>query len=154
MPHRDLSPLQGQSVPNPLPATAPRVGLDQLDRLPLNTLPEDVAVAAQPTLIDSVTAITTEGPRGPALRRLLARDAVLARSQLRFLEGVRNLELQRYLKGTVSERRVEVLERLANAQHRRLLATIDAMVRLDGAAATIHVSAHQAAVVVGQTKAT
>jgi hypothetical protein len=96
------------------------------------------------------TALSTEGARGPACRRLLARDVQAARVQLRYLEGLRNVVLSRYASGKGSPERLKVLEKLVDNQHRRMLAAIDTLSRLDPAPAAVKISARQAAVVFGR----
>ncbi len=125
-----------------------RVGLDALDRLPIKVLPEAVGRAALQTLAAATTAISIEGARGAACRRLLAREIQLARVQLRVFQGLLNSELTSGKMGPKANNRIRLLERIVDRQHRRLMATIDQLARLDPPAPAVHVSAHQAAVLV------
>lgn len=150
MDQRSLAPCGRQSLGSDLEAPAPLVDLDPIDQLPLRTLPPEIHEAAAPTLTRATTAICEEGADGPACRRLLARDITLARIQVRVLEGRRNIELENYLRGSGSERRVRLLDHLVSTQHRRLLASMDLLGRLSCTSPTIRISAHRAAVVIGE----
>jgi hypothetical protein len=92
-----LAPVPGHSLATDLESEPP-IGLDPIDNLPVRLLSKEIAKAADPTLRPAITEIHREGARGPALRRLLCRDIVLARVQLRSLEALRNAEMKRYAK--------------------------------------------------------
>ena len=128
-----------------------RVGIDSLDALPLRCLPGELPTGAREILTEAVTALASEGARGPAAKRLLSRDIQLARVQLRQVEALRSLTLKQYINGSGSERRVRLLERLVENQHRRLLASLDALARLDPAPIGVRITAAQAAVHIDQT---
>ena len=141
----ETAPTQSASTP-----TEERVGFDAIDRLPLaaGPLPEIYAVAGRNATV-AATAIYREGARGPAIRRLLARDIVLSRSQLRVAQGLKGVVLKKVSEGREGTHRLRTLERLVDNEHRRLLASIEALARLDSSP-VIRVVAHQAAVMVGQ----
>ena len=148
--------LDVRTVPYPTPAVGspgPLVGCDPVDLLDLKTLPEPVRKAAQPTFKMTTTALASEGGRGPAARRLLARDVNLGRVRLRYYEGLLNLAVQDLVEGRGSERRVRTLERLADGQHRRLLGSLELLARMDTPTASVRVVAHQAAVMVSTERA-
>lgn len=134
------------SLPTARQETTPRIGLDALDELTLKMLPEGVRQVAERTLTDVTTALATEGA-GPTLRRALAREVAICRAELRLVQGLRNRALTRFASGEVDEHRLLVLERVLNAEHKRWMASIEALSRASGAAATIRVSAQNVAVV-------
>ena len=113
------------------PVAKPRVGLDGLDQLPAATIPKRLMEGSMRSLLDGINAIADEGPRGPAMIRLLARDVQLARAQLRFREAIFNREAERIFLGQGDPRMLEIAERLVAGQHRRLLESIDMLSRLD-----------------------
>ena len=65
MEQHDLMPTAGHSILTDLDADR-RIGLDPIDAAPLRTLPEGVASAAEPTLLNAITVIYREGARGSA----------------------------------------------------------------------------------------
>ena len=142
-----------QECPYEQSAEQPRISFDALDSLPLRCLPGDLPATTKQILVDATTELTHEGARGSAARRILARDVQLARVQLRQLEALRLITLKTYINDcSGSDRRVRLLERLVNNQHRRLLASLDALVRLDPAPVAVRVTAAQAAVVIDQSR--
>ena len=70
-------------------------------------------------------------------------------SQLRIVQGLKGIILKKVSEGREGTHRLKTLERLADNEHRRLLASIEALARLDSSP-IVRVVAHQAAVVVGQ----
>jgi len=129
---------------------AKRVGFDAIDRLPLavGPLPDVLAVAGR-NASEAASSIFQEGARGAAIRRLLARDIILSRSQLRVAQGLKGVLLKKVSEGREGTHRLNTLERMVDNEHRRLLASIEALARLDSSP-VIRVVAHQAAVMVGQ----
>jgi len=141
--------LQERAAPD---TPEPRVAFDAVDQLPLTTtMPELVAVAGK-TNSDVATAIYREGVhRGPAMRRLLARDIVLSKTQLRFLQGLRNVLVKHVADGNEApEVRLLALENLVAAEHRRMMEAINTLARLEGTGPVLKVVAGQAAIQVNQ----
>ncbi len=122
------------------------VGFHFLDILPFETLPEPVRRQnTYDVMCATVTALFAEGGRGPAAKRLLSRDCVLGKNQLRYLQSIFNVELSSYLKNGGDSKRVELLERLVESQHRRMLASLNRLGAMDtNAASKISVSARYA----------
>ena len=140
--------VQERAAPEP---PEPRVAFDALDQLPLTTtMPELVAIAGKSNM-DVATAIYHEGVRGPATRRLLARDIVISKSQLRFLQGLRNILVRAGPAAhEAPEVRLQALENLVAAEHRRMMEAINTLARLEGAGPVLKVIAGQAAIQVNQ----
>ena len=63
--------------------------------------------------------------------------------------GLRNTVLKVVAEGKRQTQRLLALEQLANNEHRRLLASIEMLARLERRSPVVTVSAHQAAVVLG-----
>jgi hypothetical protein len=79
-----------------------------------------------------------EGVRGKgatAARSLLARDVALARVRLRWYELQLDYNLQNISDGPRREQRIALLGKLVDQQHRRMLATMELMARLEAEAA-------------------
>jgi hypothetical protein len=139
-------PQEAQSLESHLAeGRAASVGFDAVDGLAYRTLDELVDVA-EPTLREAATSICAEGAAGPALRRLIVRDVLASRTNLRFAQGARNLELRRYLSGSDNKSRLETLERIVDNEHRRLLASTNVLTSLERTASRVSISAKQAAV--------
>lgn len=127
-----------------------RVGLDSLDRVPFASMPEQILGDAERAVLDAINAMVDEGPRGPAMHRLLAREIQFARAELRFAEALLNIEATQFIRKSDNVRRLETAARLVADQSRRLLSTIDLFSRIGGGAPTrISVSARNAVVAVG-----
>lgn len=136
------------SLANDFPQEEPQpsVGFDAIDRLPVDVLPDSFKQAAQATLAKSATSISNDKDSA-SIRRLLARELTLARVQLRFVEGLRNIAIQEYDSGNGSASRVKMYERLVSSQHDRMMDAITALSRLDPPAPSVRITAGQAAVV-------
>lgn len=131
-----------------------RVGLDRVDRAVFAVLPEWLRKDAEHTMITAITAIVEEGARGPAIRRLLARDIALSRAQLRHAQFVLNIELQKFEKGYTDARHLDAAEDVVHAHHRRMLASIRELRRIEtGHATQIRVSANVAQVNIAEQQA-
>ncbi|MDD5308327.1 MAG: hypothetical protein PHU25_13480 [Deltaproteobacteria bacterium] len=77
-----------------------------------------------------------EGVRGKgatAARSLLARDVALARVRLRWYELQLDYNLQNISDGPRREQRIALLGKLVDQQHRRMLATMELMAKLEAA---------------------
>jgi hypothetical protein len=142
--------LVGSDCPRDAAGDERLVGLDRLDALPTRTLLDEIAEASKETLSDAITALSREGGRGPAARRLLARDVQLARVQLRSVEALRNIALRQLAEGKGSEKRVALLEKLVESQHKRMLAALECLSRTDPSPpVAVKIQAYQAAVRIG-----
>lgn len=149
---KQIEPRSEKSLTRELEPQLPQVGFDPADELPLRLLPEEFTKAAGATLRAATTEIAQQGASGPACRRMLSRDIMLARTQLRFLEGARNTVLGHLLQGKNAEKRLKLLEQLVDQQHRRLLASINTLARLSAGSTVVRINAHQAAVVMGDQR--
>lgn len=135
---------------NTLPPPAdkkPTITISSIDSFPLANLPEKIANAVLPTLSPASAELFEQGARGPACRKLLAREIQLARIQLRVLEGMLNILLGNSGTGNRSERRLRTVGQLVHQAHSRMMAAIDQLARLDHSTPTIRIQADQAAVV-------
>lgn len=134
-----LTPLQGDvSVPV-------RVSLSRVDTLPLKVLP---AKLDTPELRASISELATAGLSTPAMRRLLARDIELSRTLCRYFTALANTELRDLLRGKGSNRRVRLLQSVAEQHHRRMLKAIEMLSRLSVAAPAIRVCANNVGIAV------
>jgi hypothetical protein len=130
----------------------PRVALDELDALVYELIPPVVrgGVEAKEILTAQVSGLAAEGARGPTMRRMLAREIGIARASERYVQSLLHAELRKLgqRRGHVERvERVELLARLTDAAHRRLLGVIDRALRLDTPLAPrVRVTAHQAAI--------
>jgi hypothetical protein len=113
-------------------------------------LPDFVLAQAEPAMSRLATDLAAEGARGGAARRLLARDVAIRRARLRYLEGLQAVHLKRAANDATALQQAVAIDKLVEAEHRRLLASLDALARLEPQPAAVHVRAHQAAVVVGR----
>ena len=115
-----------------IPISEQAVAYDKLDALPTTILPEVVRNAAKETMLEATNALCkSEQERRQALIRLTARTIQQARIQYRYFEALRTKELDAYLAGRSSARRVEILEKIVQQQHRRLFDGLTFMARLD-----------------------
>ena len=147
------------SPPRPLAKdfqAIPRVGLDELDALVFRVIPPVVrgGAKAEEILVSQISSLAAEGGRGPTMRRLLARETCLTRASERYVQSLLHAELRKLgqRRGHVERvERIELLARLTDAAHRRLLAVVDRTLRLDTPLAPrVRVTAHQAQVNVGE----
>ena len=131
-----------------------RVGFDGLDGLALSCIPAAVRGDSEKVLIAQLNTLVAEGGRGPTMRRLLSREVGLARASARYAQSLLHVELANLGKRHGHAERVEriaVLERTTDAAHRRLLAAVDRLLRLDTVPVPrIRVSARQAQVNIGE----
>lgn len=130
----------------------PEIGTKEIDIMPLANLPEKISTAVLSEMNSAIAEIFEQGARGPACRRLLAREIELAHTQLRVLEGWMNMLLQKAGTGQKSERLVRTLGQLIHQTHCRMMAAIDQLARLDQTTPTIRIQADQAAVLVGGSR--
>ena len=139
--------LQEHATPE---SPEPRIAFDAVDQLPLTTaMPELLAVAGK-TNSEVATAIFREGVRGPAMRRLLVRDIVLSKTQLRFLQGLRNILVKHVADGNEPPERVQALESLVAAEHHRMTEAINTLARLEGTQPILKVVAGNAAIQINE----
>ena len=125
-----LTPLQdGASLPA-------RVSLSRVDTLPLKVLPAKLDTAE---LRASISELATAGLSTPAMRRLLARDVEISRTLCRYFTALANTELRELLRGNGSNRRVRLLQTVAEQHHRRMLKAVELMSRLSVAAPSIRI---------------
>ena len=91
----------------------------------------------------------------PIKQKLLSKEVVLSRADLRYRQFISNMELVRFSDGVSDARRVEVLERTVASAHVRFMTAIRALDHLDvGFPAPINVTARQAVVQIqGRTDA-
>lgn len=128
---------QGDSPP------APR--LDSVDALAAVTLP-DFIDAPRETAASDADAITREGARGPAIRRLLGAEIALRRLRLRSREALSAVVLEAYAAGRGSADKVRVLEDAVDHEYDRFLRSLAMLLRVTGnsGAPVVAVRAHQA----------
>lgn len=130
------------------PPPPPTVGLDLLDEFSLIGIPDALQNDVLPALTRTVTALSHEGGRGATTRRLLARDIALARVRLRHSERLQSEALGSAQFDPQAMRNALQLTRIVEAEHRRLLASIELLIRLDAPpVAAVSVTAKQAMVV-------
>jgi hypothetical protein len=67
-----------------------RVGFDPVDNLPLATTVSGLCAVAGKHAIATATEIAEQGRGAAACRRLLARDIVICRSELRYFQALRS----------------------------------------------------------------
>jgi len=120
-----------------------RVGFDAIDSLPVSQIAPLLRDASMDHMVGAATQLTEQGGRGAAARRLLARDVELARVQLRWYEAM----LANVMK-TGTEKRIRLYLQMVDGLHRRMLASLELLGRLESPAPVVQVRAHQAAVVV------
>ncbi len=126
----------------------PAVGLDLIDGLPIANLPEEVSEAAMETMLAAITALASESTRKESIARVLARDIMVSRTMLRYLQAKQNIAHEKYVKGKVSARKYEILERAVKRQHRMMLESITLLSRLDAKTPSVRIAVEQAAVLV------
>ena len=130
----------------------PNVGMSKVDSLPLKTLPAPLHSVSQECLKESLSVLVSEGVHGHAFRRLLVRDIELARIQCRFFTGLVNAAIEELLAGKVKEKRVRLLQDLAEQHHRRMIKSIELLARISSSCPSIRVHAHQVGISVGGDK--
>ena len=136
--------LQERATPEP---PEPRVAFDAVDQIPvLTAMPAELLAVAGKTNCEVASAIYREGVRGPAMRRLLARDIVLSKTQLRFLQGLRNILVKHVADGNEPPERLQTIESLVATEHRRMMEAITTLARLEGAQPILKVVAGNAAI--------
>jgi len=129
--------------------------LDNLDRIAILAI-DPKLVKARPEIFtydeaeiaSTARDLARQGGRGTAARRILAGDVATAKTLLRYYEALLTSLLRRVCHGSASEKQVKALERAVSSAHRRMLASMEALARLDSPAPAIHVS-NQTAVIVG-----
>jgi hypothetical protein len=124
----------------------PPIGFDGIDQLVLDLVPDVILDSgARATIREQLNALAIEGGRGPAARRLLAREVVLARVALRLREVFATHEIVKLGRGRGDLKKVELFERLVGGAHKRLDSATDRLARLDMAQAPrIRVTANAA----------
>ena len=119
-------------VAAPVASDSVQLGFNALDTAAILELPADLMDVAKRTATD----LAKEGARGPAARRLLARDVAISQARLRLLQGMASMAVT---KGDL--RQARDLDRLIAGEHARLLAALDQLGRIDPAPASIQISA-------------
>lgn len=146
----------GPTCPSPavaLDQAAPdlslRVVLDTMDKVAVSSTLPEVLECTEGHLVGTATDLTNEGGRGAAARRLLARDIATGRVILRYHQSLLNNMVNKMCKGQASDKLVKVLGRIVDAEHRRMITSLELLARLDSPAPAISVRANQAAVLIG-----
>lgn len=155
MPQQDyaIQKVQGNplsSASQDLPEPPARVGFDPVDLVPMKTSLLELHAVAGINARDMASGLYNEGARGPTCRRMLCRDVVLSRTMLRTTQGLRNIVMRAVAEGREGPERLRVLEQAVDAEHRRLLASIELLARLEGGSPVVRVSAHRAAIVINE----
>jgi len=127
----------------------PRVVLDTLDKIAVSSTLPIILERTEELMVGTSTDLTAEGGRGAAARRLLARDTATSRVRLRYYQSMLNHLLRRMCEGAANEKKVGLLERIVDAEHRRMITSLELLARLDSPAPAISVRANQAAVLIG-----
>ena len=132
------------------PAAATRTGppprLPALDAAALAGLPHGFEQLAEDGAAQLAHDLTVQGGRGSAARAALARDVVVSAARLRCLQAEQATAM-----GSEDLVRVTRLDRLIDSEHRRWMASLDALARLDPAPiSAVRITAHQAAVTVNR----
>jgi len=124
--------------------------MDQFDAVATRTLAEQVHELAEAGLEEMTAGLCREGTRGKTCRGLLAREIAISRLRLRYIESLLNIETRKMLEGRGNERLVRTLERQVGQTHRRLVASVNSLARIEQPAPRLTVVAHQAVVMGGE----
>jgi hypothetical protein len=127
-PHHAASQKPDAEVAVPEGAT---LGMGLVDAMALVTLPDDVSAAIEAHAKPLATSLARDGASCGAARRLIARDCALAHGRLRLLEGLQGAALARWSEDRGAAHEAESLGRMIVAEHRRLLASLEALRRME-----------------------
>ncbi len=108
-----------------VPESEGHIGFDPADRWSILATPAELLDRAEECMLAANDALFEEGSRGPAMKRMLAREISLRRLALRRADLALAMEESALLRGQESDlKRLRVLEQLVSGEHARLLATI------------------------------
>ncbi|HOX57852.1 MAG TPA: hypothetical protein PLC99_13275 [Verrucomicrobiota bacterium] len=147
--NRELCP-HDESHKVSLEASTPDAVLDFLDRLAILKTDSALLERAEPEIAATVIELSNQGGRGLTARRLLSRDIVIDRTRLRYYESLQGEVMRRFCIGQASVLQVRTLERMVSGLHRRMLASMELLARMDSPAPAIHFRTNQAAVFIGK----
>lgn len=120
---------------------------DSLDLLAIEMLPPEVTRSPRAKLNGAeAISIFEEGARGATTRSLLAKDISASRMHLRYFGALLDHAVERLGRGRGDVKLARFYSDLVDKQHRRLIAGVEALQRLEAAPpARFEVKAHQAA---------
>ena len=132
----------------------PTVGFSRLERLPVGLMPDELCSKADRLgMALTATEIYEQAEAGSspkAIKRILSRQITSSRKQVAFFESLRTFAVTRMVQGKLAyESWVKLFDRLADGEHKRLLASIDTLQKLQ-TPPSVNIRARQAAVLVDQ----
>ena len=130
------------------------LGFSPLERLPVDLMPDALCSKADRQGIKLTAAEIYEqaqaGSSPNAVKRMLSRMIATSRKELAFVESMRTFAITEMVGGKPSlVEWVRLFEQLAEKEHKRLLASIDTLARLQTPPA-VNIRARQAAVMINQ----
>ena len=132
----------------------PQVGFSPLERLPVDLMPDELCSKADRLgMALTATEIYEQAESGSSpntIKRILSRQITSSRKQIAFFESLRTFAVTRMVQGKLAyESWVKLFDRLADGEHKRLLASIDTLQKLQTQPA-VNIRARQAAVMIDQ----
>jgi hypothetical protein len=95
---------------------------------------------------NEAAALFHEGPRGPTARSAAAKQIAVERRLLRFAESLLGVELERFARGKINERRLRTVETIADRAHRRYLSSYRLLLDMEaGPVPSVKICADRAA---------
>jgi hypothetical protein len=108
----------------------PQLGFDDIERLPIYSLPAELLGNGFENMSAAATAMTYESSNGPAFRRMVARSLQDERLSLRLLQAASNAAIVRAMQGLADHATLNTLEKMTEGAHRRWLNTSQMFMRL------------------------
>ncbi len=137
--HVQVAPRSVRDIPS-----APPLRFPHLDGAALEGLPCGFEALAEESVAQLAADLAHQGARGPTARQSIANDAAISIARLRCFQSLQAVALGGG--GDDLKRRVLDLERLIEAEHRRWMAALDMLARMDPAPASVRITANQAAI--------
>lgn len=137
----------------PAPADAERfVPWDSPDLVALATATPDVIIDGfGARTANEASALFGEGARGATARSALAKEVAVQRRLMRFAQSLLGVELERFARQKISERRLRTVEAVADHAHRRYLSSYQLLLDMEaGPAPSFRITAGTAAVQINQ----
>ena len=135
-------------APVPGPAeTEPFAPWDSADLVAIaSSTPDVMRGAFDAKTANEAVALLHEGPRGPTARSAVAKEISIQRRLARFAQSLLGVELERFAKGRISERRLRTVETVADRAFRRYEASYRLLLDMEARPApTVKIRADKAA---------
>jgi hypothetical protein len=130
------------------------IGFSPLERLPVDLMSDALCSKADRKMLaltaNEIYEQAESGSSPNAIKRILSRQITSSRKQIAFFESLRTFAVTRMVQGKLAyESWVKLFDRLADGEHKRLLASIDTLQKLH-TPPSVNIRARHAAVMIDQ----